>query len=69
MKMVGRHPSYTMSVTKPQILEEARVANLEVHSWQWTLRGLSESVFVVMQKPPADRSQTIALNTRGKPRW
>jgi len=63
------HPSYTTSVTKPQILEEARVANLEVYSWQWTLRGLSESVFVVMQKPPADRSQTTALNTRGEPRW
>ena len=69
MKVVGRHPSYTARVTKPQILEEARAAGLEVHSWQWTLRGLSESVFVIMQEPSADRSQAITLNTRGEPRW
>ena len=49
-KVLRLHRSYPQSVTSSQIIAEAHEASLEVRRWCWTARGLSESVFVVMEK-------------------
>ena len=50
MRLLGRRRIYPVSAPAEQIHREARAAGLRICGWRWTLRGLSESVFVVMEK-------------------
>jgi len=50
MRLLGRNRTYPASTPVDQIHGEAQVAGLRICGWRWTLRGLSESVFVVMEK-------------------
>ena len=54
LAMLGRKQSAPRSTPKRGIIEEAREAGLSVCRWHWTLRALSESVFVLMEQDGDD---------------
>ena len=51
--VLARRHTYPKSVARGEILDEVRSACMDVIGWYWTHRILSESVFVLMAKPPA----------------
>ena len=57
LRLIGRRKSYPRYVAGAQLAEEASSAGMELRRVAWTLRGLSASAFLLMERRSLDEGE------------